>query len=79
MHSLLEMWSSCNRNFIKLLMEITKLQSCLPTVLAQRTNKCLNSIHFSSSDIDKIISPLDPIKSHGHDMLSIRMIKSMIV
>ena len=29
----------------------------------------------SSSDIAKIISRLDPNKAHGHDMLSIRMIK----
>ena len=47
----------------------------LPTNLPQLTNKCLDSIHFSSSDIAKIISHLDPNKAHGHDMLSIRMIK----
>ena len=39
------------------------------------TSKCLDSIHFSSSDIVKIISRLNPNKAHGHDMLSIRMIK----
>ena len=49
--------------------------SVLPTNLPQLTNKCLDSIHFSSSDIAKIISHLDPNKAHGHDMLSIRMIK----
>ena len=49
--------------------------SVLPTDLPQLTNKCLDSIHFSSSDIAKIISHLDPNKAHGHDMLSIRMIK----
>ena len=43
--------------------------------LPQLTSKCLDSIHFSSSDIIKIISRLDPNKAHGHDMLSIRMIK----
>ena len=32
-------------------------------------------LHFLSSDIAKIISYLDPNKAHGHDMLSIRMIK----
>ena len=47
--------------------------SALPTDLPQRTNKYLDSIHFSSNDI--IISRLDPNKAHGHDMLSIRMIK----
>ena len=49
--------------------------SVLPTDLPQLTNKCLDSIHFSSSDIAKIISHLDPNKAHSHDMLSIRMIK----
>ena len=49
--------------------------SVLPTNLPQLTNKCLDSIHFSSSDIAKIISHLDPNKAHGHYMFSIRMIK----
>ena len=49
--------------------------SVLPTNLPQLTSKYLDSIHFSSSDIVKIISRLDPNKAHGHDMLSIRMIK----
>ena len=49
--------------------------SVLPTNLPQLTSKCLDSIHFSSSDIAKIISRLDPHKAHGHDMSSIRMIK----
>ena len=49
--------------------------SVLPTNLLELTSKCLDSIHFSSSDIVKIISRLDPNKAHGHDMLSIRMIK----
>ena len=49
--------------------------SALPTNLPQLTSKCLDSIRFSSSDIVKIISRLDPNKAHGHDMLSIRMIK----
>ena len=49
--------------------------SVLPTNLPQLTSKCLDSIYFSSSDIVKIISRLDPNKAHGHDVLSIRMIK----
>ena len=49
--------------------------SVLPTNLPQLKSKCLDSIHFSSSDIVKIISRLDPNKAHGHDMFSIRMIK----
>ena len=45
--------------------------SVLHTDLPQLTSKCFDSIHFSSSDIVKIISCLDPNKAHGHDMLSI--------
>ena len=48
--------------------------SVLPTNLPQLTNKCLDSIHFSSSEIAKIISNFDLNKANGHDMLSIRMI-----
>ena len=47
--------------------------SVLPTNLLQLTNKYLDSINFSSSDITKIISHLDPNKAHSHDMLSIQM------
>ena len=38
----------------------------LPTDLPQLTNKCLDSIHFSSSAIAKIITHLDPNKAHSH-------------
>ena len=49
--------------------------SVLPANLPQLTSKCLDSVHFSSNDMAKIISRLDPNKAHGHDILSIRMIK----
>ena len=49
--------------------------SVLPADLPQLTNKYLDSINSSSSDIAKIISHFDPNKAHGHDMLNIRMIK----
>ena len=49
--------------------------SVLPTYLPQLTNKCLDSMHFSISDIAKITSCLDPVKAHGHDMFNIWMIK----
>ena len=47
----------------------------LPTDLPQLTNKCLDSIHFLSSDIAKINSHLYPNNAYGHDMFSIRMIE----
>ena len=40
-----------------------------------RTNNRLVDIQFSSADLSKIISDLNPNKSHGHDNLSIRMIQ----
>ena len=49
--------------------------SVLPTDLPQLTHKYLDSINVSSSDIAKIISHLDPNKAHGHDMVSIQVIK----
>ena len=35
----------------------------------------MSSISFSSKNITKIIRDLDPNKAHGHDMISIRMLK----
>ena len=35
----------------------------------------LTTIDFSNNDIVKIIRNLDPNKAHGHDMISIRMVK----
>ena len=49
--------------------------SVLPNNLAKLTNKSLDTVNFSTDDISKIINNLDPNKAHGHDMLSIRMIK----
>ena len=41
----------------------------------RKSNESLSSITFEINDIEKIIKNLDPKKSHGHDMLSIRMLK----
>ena len=46
--------------------------SILPNTLP---NNILDIIVFSKEDIYKIIKNLDPNKAHGHDMISIRMIK----
>ena len=35
----------------------------------------LSTICFTSDDILKMIKNLDPNKSHGHDMIIIRMVK----
>ena len=47
----------------------------LPSVLFNRTENVISSIDFGSDDIAQIIQKLDPNKSHGHDMISIRMLK----
>ena len=39
------------------------------------TNNRLSSITFSQEDIAKTIQNLDPGKAHGHDNISIRMLK----
>ena len=41
----------------------------------KKTEKVMSSISFSSKNITKIIWDLDPNKAHGHDMISIRMLK----
>ena len=47
----------------------------LPLNLHYTSEKCLNTLNFSNNDTEKIIQNLDPNKAHGHDKISIRMIK----
>ena len=46
-----------------------------PLFLHPKTDKSLSNITFTEKDIEKIIQSLDPNKAHGHDMISIRMLK----
>ena len=39
------------------------------------TNQYLANIEFTQYDIKRIIYQLDPNKAHGHDMITIRMLK----
>ena len=41
----------------------------------KRTNNCLSTISITKDDITKIIANLDLRKAHGHDIISIRMLK----
>ena len=41
----------------------------------KNTRESLTTIDFSNNDILKIIRNLDPNKAHGHDVISIRMVK----
>ena len=49
--------------------------STLPNTCSKHTNNILDTILFSKDDIYKIMKNLDPKKAHGHNMISIRMIK----
>ena len=49
--------------------------SKLSPVLTVHTEPLLESFHFSADHIGDIIKKLDPNKAHGHDMISIRMLK----
>ena len=47
----------------------------LPLKLEYLTQSLLSSVTFSKDNIAKLIQNLDPHKAHGHDQISIRMLK----
>ena len=49
--------------------------SKLPSTFSKRTDKFISSVSFSSNHIARIIRNLDPNNVHGHDMISISMLK----
>ena len=56
-------------------MLLIKNSSKFPSHLHYLTDNRLSSASFSQDDIAKIIQNLDPNKAHGHDNISIRMLK----
>ena len=54
---------------------LLKNESQIPPQLLPHTNTCLSTVRFSENDILKVIQKLDPNKAHGHDKISIRMLK----
>ena len=50
-------------------------KSTTPSVFTPLTHNLLSSFQFTADDIKSIINKLDPNKAHGHDTISIRMIK----
>ena len=54
---------------------LTNSNSQLPRTLSCKTNERLYSIKITDDDILKIIAKFDPNKAHGHDKMSISMIK----
>ena len=49
--------------------------SVLPSTISFKTQSRLSAINFEKEDILKIIRNLNVIKAHGHDNISIRMLK----
>ena len=54
---------------------LLKTESQIPTQLFLHTSTCLSTIRFSQNGILKVIRKLDPSKAHGHNKVSIRMLK----
>ena len=54
---------------------IIQNSSKLPLILNKKTEKSISSITFNCNNITTIIRSLDPSKTHGYDMISIRMLK----
>ena len=47
----------------------------LPSNFLKKTDKTISAITFTCDDTATLIKNLDPNKAHGHDMISIRMLK----
>ena len=54
---------------------VIRNDSELPTSLTFYTNNRLSKVSFSHEDVDKIIENLNPNKAHGHENISISMLK----
>ena len=53
--------------------------SKLPSSFTLYTDNRLSTVTFSQDDIGKIIQNLNPNKAHGHDNISIRMLKMCFI
>ena len=62
-------------NFFAKQCSLIDTNSAFSSVLSKKTYKLLSAIHFTSDDILKIITKIDPNKARGYGMVSIRMIK----
>ena len=62
-------------DFFTMLCSLVNNNSELPSVLTKETCKLLSTVEFSTNDILKIIRNLNPNKAHGHNMISVRMLK----
>ena len=62
-------------DFFTMQCSLVNNNSELPSVLTKKTRKLLSTVEFPTNDILKIIRNLNPNKVHGHDVISIRMLK----
>ena len=62
-------------NFFANQCSIVSNNSELPVTLTKKTHEYPSATNFSTDGVLKIIKNLDLNKAHGHDMISIRMIK----
>ena len=62
-------------NFFPKLCTVVDNTSKLPTDSLKITNNSLPTISFTKDDIAKIRNNIDPNKAHGHEMISIHMLK----
>ena len=46
-----------------------------PPIFGKKPEKSISTVTFTSNDIATLVQNLDPSKAHGHDMLSIRVLK----
>ena len=46
-----------------------------PLIFGKKTDKSISTATSTSNDIATLIQNLDPNKAHGHDILSIRLLK----
>ena len=49
--------------------------SDLPFNLFRKTKKSISTVNFTSDDMATLIQNIDPNEAHGHDILSISMLK----
>ena len=62
-------------NFFADQCSVLRNKSELPATLSKKTRESLTTIDVSNNDILKIIRNLDTNKTHGHDLISVRMVK----
>ena len=62
-------------NFFTRQCSLVNKNSKFPLVLTKKNCQSLSTVGFSTYDILKIIRNLNPNKAHGHDMISVGILK----